>query len=88
MHRRHHGRVPLTQAGLDQLTPPKAVAHLRHLLIASGLLPPIDTTLHRTTAWAAGYLAAIHVEEDRSLLHRYDKWVLQRRLLEVARAGR
>lgn len=82
-----HGRIPLTHAGLDQLTPPKAVAHLRHLLIASGLLPPIDTTLHRTTAWAAGYLAAIPVEEDRSLLHRYDKWVLQRRLLEVARAG-
>ena len=60
-----NGQVPLTHPGLDQLGPPKAVAHLRHLLIAAGTLPQIDSTLHRTTTWATDYIAGITL----SLIH-------------------
>lgn len=82
-----HGRVPLTHHGMDQLSPPRAVAHLRHLLIAAGILAPVDATLNRTTAWAADYLADLTSEDERRVLQRYDRWVLHRHLEHTARTG-
>ena len=82
----HH--VPLTHEGLAELRPYKAVAHLRQLLIAAGVLPDLDSTLRRIQEWTTEFLAGITDADNRSTLEQYFRWQLQRRLHHAAAHGR
>ena len=82
----HH--VPLTHDGLATLDPYKAVAHLRQLLIAAGVLPDLDTTLRRIQEWTTGFLDGIADAQDRRTLEQYARWQLQRRLHQAAARSR
>ncbi|MFG2563212.1 hypothetical protein [Streptomyces sp. NPDC048496] len=48
-----HDEVPLTHDGLSQLSPARSVAHIRDLLMASGVLPQVDRHLTDLDAWHA-----------------------------------
>lgn len=82
------GEVPPTHEGLATLQPYKAVAHLRGLLIAAGVLPDVDPTLERTWEWAREFLEGIDDPGARRILGMYSRWCLQRRLNTDAAGGR
>ncbi|CCH79925.1 conserved hypothetical protein [Nostocoides japonicum T1-X7] len=82
------GQVPLTHEGLAALQPYKAVAHLRQLLIAAGVLPDLDTTLRRIQEWTTAFLVAIPDADDRRTVEQYFRWQLQRRLHQAAARSR
>lgn len=81
------GQVELTHDGLAELEPYRAVAHLRQLLVAAGVLPEVDPTLRRAREWSAAYLDDQVDPDDRHLLERYTRWHLHRRLRQDAARG-
>lgn len=87
LHALARGQVPLTHDGLSTLTPLKSVVHVRDLLIASGVLPPVDRHLLLFEQWLTGWLAGLADPEQRKLLHPYATWQLLRRLRQAAAAG-
>lgn len=87
LHALSRGQAPLTHDGLSTLTPLKSVVHVRDLLIASGVLPPVDRHLLLFEQWLDGWLAGLADPEQRQLLHPYATWQLLRRLRQAAAAG-
>lgn len=81
------GQVELTHDGLAELEPYRAVAHLRQLLVAAGVLPETDPTLRRSQEWTTAYLTEQVPPMDRPLLERYARWHLHRRLRQDADQG-
>lgn len=82
-----HGQVELTHGGLAELEPYRAVAHLRQLLVAGGVLPEVDPTLRRVQEWTEIYLDEQVDPSDRPVLERYARWHLNRRLRQDAARG-
>jgi hypothetical protein len=82
------GRLAVTHAALDQHPRPRAASHLRHMLIAGGVLPPRDEELARTEQWLAALLASIDVPGHRRLVHAFATWHVMRRLRRTAGARR
>lgn len=78
------GQVDLTHDGLATLQPYRAVAHLRQLLIAAGVLPEVDPTLRRVQEWTTVYLNDQVDPDVRPVLERYARWQLHRRLRQDA----
>lgn len=85
------GQVPLTHAGLSELATrcaPKAVTHVRDLLVDNGVLPPADRFLLLFEQWLPGWLAAIETDapdpEHARILHRYATWQILRQLRATA----
>ncbi|MGH9181447.1 MAG: hypothetical protein ACRDY5_07010, partial [Acidimicrobiales bacterium] len=76
---------PLSHRTLDACSPPKAVDHLRHLLVANGVLEPRDEGVVRLEVWTRARLETIEGPERRRLLRSYATWRLLRRVR--ARAG-
>jgi hypothetical protein len=63
LHALAHGHVPLTHAGLSTLEPLRSVVHIRDLLMASEVLPPIDRHLILFEQWLDTWLAALQNSE-------------------------
>ena len=64
-------RLPLTHEALDACPRRKAAGYLRHVLTASGALPPRDEHLARTEQWLQGLLTKIEPPEDKRLVQAY-----------------
>ncbi|MGH3266551.1 MAG: hypothetical protein ACRDNS_31690 [Trebonia sp.] len=79
------GARPLSHATLDELAPTKTLAHLRAVLVATGILPDRDEHLAQLEAWAAKAVAARSDSDERQLLHRYAIWHVLRRLRQRTR---
>ncbi|MFG1879515.1 hypothetical protein ACGFIV_32245 [Sphaerisporangium sp. NPDC049003] len=80
------GQTPLTHDGLSTLTPWRSVAHVRDLLIASGVLPPADRFLILFQQWLDGWLADVD-PDHRKVLQRFATWHILRRLRTAAARG-
>lgn len=90
LHALARGQVPLTHDGLSTLSPSKSVAHVRDLLIASAVLPPVDRHLVLFERWLTGWLTQIadhQRAEHHQLLHQYASWHILRRLRTAAANG-
>jgi hypothetical protein len=81
------GRLAVTHEALDQHPQPMAASYLRHMLIASGVLPPRDEELARTEQWLATLLASITDPGHRRLVHAFATWHVMRRLRRTASSG-
>lgn len=81
------GEVPLSHAGLSQLTPWRSVAYLRDLLMQSGILPPADRQLLLFQRWLGEKLPAVDDARHRRLLELFVTWHVQRRLNTLADRG-
>ena len=81
------GRLPLTHEALDACPRRGAADYLRHVLTASGALPPRDEHLARTEQWLQGLLTGIEPAEDRKLVQAYATWQVMRRLRASAEHG-
>lgn len=87
LHALARGQVPLTHDGLSTLVPLKSVVHVRDLLIASGVLPPVDRHLVLFEQWLTDWLDQLTDLEQRKLLQPYTTWHILRRLRTAAAAG-
>ena len=79
-----HGEVDLTHEGISSLTPWRSASHLRDLLVAAGILPPVDRFLFRFEQWLPGWLEKIPDDEHRKQLKHYATWRVLRRLRQSA----
>lgn len=80
------GDIPLSHEQLDSLGRATWVAHLRHVLVAAGVLPARDELLAGLEAWIDAKLEDVAEVADRQQLATFATWwVLRRRR---ARAGR
>jgi hypothetical protein len=80
------GELPLSHEQLDSLGRATWVAHLRHVLVAVGVLPARDELLAGLEAWIEAKLEDVAEVGDRQQLATFATWwVLRRRR---ARAGR
>ena len=86
LHALARGTVPLTHQGLSTLSPLKSVVHVRDLLIASAVLPPVDRHLVLFEQWLAGWLGQLS-DPDHQILKHYARWQVLRRLRTAAEAG-
>jgi hypothetical protein len=68
------GEVALTHEALHAWHSPQAVPHLRHQLIACGLLPAIDPHLAYFETWLHHRLAALADHPHHQLLRRFALW--------------
>lgn len=82
------GRLAATHEALDQHPRPRAAGHLRHMLIAGGVLPPRDEELARTERWLGSLLASVDDPGQRRLVQAFATWHVMRRLRRTAAAGR
>lgn len=83
-----NGRTELTHAGLDERPEhTKTVSHIRELLVASGVLPPIDSRLHHFEHDLAGKLDQIADTTERSVVKSYMTWKRLRHLRTLAAQG-
>ena len=82
-----HHRVPLTHEGVATLTPWRSVIHVRDLLVACGILPPVDRFLFLFEQWLPIWLDTITDSEHRQLLHLHATWHVLRQLRHTAASG-
>jgi len=87
LHALARGQVPLTHDGLSTLSPLKSVVHVRDLLIAAGVLPPVDRHLVLFEQWLAGWLDRIIDPAQRQILQTHATWSVLRRLRASAQTG-
>ncbi|MFI1293671.1 hypothetical protein ACH4VM_35435 [Streptomyces sp. NPDC020792] len=81
------GTIPLTHDGLHRETPWRTVAHLRDLLMDSGVLPRVDRQLMLYQRWLTERLATIEDPEHRRYLQHFATWHQLRRLRSKAEKG-
>lgn len=68
------GDIALTREGLHTWPSAPAVQHLRHLLIACGVLPAVDPHLTDFERWLHQRLTALAGHPHEQLLHRFAVW--------------
>lgn len=81
------GDKPIAHDTLDELAATRNVEHLRHELIAGGLLPDVNHDLARFDAWADRFLASIDGDSDRTIIAAYIAWHHRRRLVRMIELG-
>ncbi|MFD7496714.1 hypothetical protein ACFV8T_30810 [Streptomyces sp. NPDC059832] len=81
------GTIPLTHEGLHHEAPWPTVAHLRDLLMDSGVLPRIDRQLLLYQRWPTERVATIEDPEHHRLLRHFATWHQMRRLRTTAEKG-
>lgn len=74
------GAVPLTHEALDAHPRGRGADHLRHLLVATGVLAPRDDELAGLEAWIRVRLSTVEDPSHRRLLRSYATWRLLRRV--------
>ena len=77
------GDKPLSHTTLDELAATRNADHLRHQLIAGGLLPEIHHDLARFDTWTERFLATIDNDADRTIIATYIAWHHRRRLVRM-----
>ncbi|MGW3498350.1 tyrosine-type recombinase/integrase [Streptomyces sp. NPDC001020] len=82
--RRSGSERPLSHDGLSMLSPWRSVAHVRDLLMHSGVLPHRDRRLLLFERRLPGWLDAVENPEHRTLLHRFATWHVLRKLRTTA----
>ena len=68
------GQVPLTHEGVHSLPAMKSSIYVRDLMVACGILPPVDRFLFLFEQWWPEWLASIADAEHRRLLHHFITW--------------
>ena len=74
------GRLAATHEALDLHPRPGPPSHLRHMLVAGGVLPPRDEELARTEQWLTALLASVDDPGHRRLVQAFATWHVMRRL--------
>jgi hypothetical protein len=87
LHAVAHGQVPLTHDGIATLQPWRSAIHVRDLLVAAEILPPVDRFLFLFEQWLPGWLGQIPNPEHRKVLNTYATWHVLRTLRAAAAAG-
>lgn len=82
-----HGRVGLSHDEIGTLAPWRSAIYLRDLLVASGVLPPIDRELFLFQQWLPNWLEQIPDHAHRKVLTRYATWHVLRQLRATAEQG-
>lgn len=80
-------RIGLDHAVLDGLPHPKAVEHLRALLISTGILPPDPTGVVRRLERNVDHLLASLNDEHCKIIRRWIRWKVLPRLRRRAEQG-
>ncbi|MCX5173694.1 hypothetical protein OG616_37495 [Streptomyces antibioticus] len=81
------GNIALSHDRLHQEAPWRTVAHLRDLLMDSGVLPRVDRQLLLYQRWLTERLGTIEAPEHRQLLRHFATWHRTRRLRTKAEKG-
>ena len=82
------GQVPLTHDGLSTLTPRRSVIYIRDLMIAAGILPPVDRFLFLFEQWWPTWLAGLDDPDHRKVLRHFITWHVLRTMRDtIARRG-
>ncbi|KPI13639.1 hypothetical protein OK006_10983 [Actinobacteria bacterium OK006] len=81
------GTIPLTHDGLHQESPWRTVAHLRDLLMDSGVLPRVDRQFMLYQRWLTERFAVIEDPEHRRRLEHFVTWHQMRCLRSKAEKG-
>jgi integrase len=68
------GRIPLTHQALQALPNWRAVAYLRDLLMACGVLPAVDKQLLHVETWLHQRLADLAGHQHARVLHQFGVW--------------
>ncbi len=68
------GEITLTHEAFHRLQPWRAAAHLRELLMACGLLPPVDKQVCLFERWLRDHLAGITDPDHAQLVRRFATW--------------
>lgn len=87
LHALARGTVPLTHDGLSTLSPLRSVVHVRDLLIACAVLPPVDRHLVLFEQWLTGWLGQLSDPDQAQILKHYARWQVLRQLRTAAEAG-
>lgn len=78
------GRTPLTHDGLQEASGWRTATLLRDLLMAHGVLPPVDRQIFLYQRWLNTQLDAVEDAADRRLLQHFARWRLLRQLRSEA----
>lgn len=82
------GDLPASHEALDGLPPSNSLTHLRHVLVAAGVLLERDEETARLEAWTDTMLAEIEDDDDRRVVEAFARWwVLRRYRGRLARRG-
>jgi hypothetical protein len=81
------GKLAVSHEALDAHPQRKAADYLRHMLTASGALPPRDEGLARASQWLDEILAGMNPAADRRTVQAYATWQVMRRLRAGSPAG-
>ncbi len=68
------GRVPLTHESIHRLPPAKSSVYIRDLMVAAGILPPVDKFLFLFEQWWPAWLDTIADPERRKTLRLFITW--------------
>jgi hypothetical protein len=68
------GEIELTHEAFNGLQPWRAASHLRELLVACGVLAPVDKQVCLLERWLAGHLASITDDGHAQLIRRFATW--------------
>lgn len=71
---------PVTHEALDEMPPGKTLAHLRAVLVATGILPGRDERLLRLERWVSEAVGRREDPSERRALHSYATWHHLRKL--------
>jgi len=74
------GEIELTHEAFHTLQPWRAAAHLRELLMACGLLPPVDKQICSFERWLLTHLAGITDPDHAQIVQRFATWHVLPRL--------
>lgn len=74
------GEIELTHEAFLGLESPQAATHLRELLMACGVLPPLDRQVWLFEQWLPGHLAALPDQGHAQLIRRFATWDVLPRL--------
>jgi hypothetical protein len=69
-----HGNVPLTHEGIHSIPPLRSSVYVRDLMVAAGILPPVDKFLFLFEQWWPKWLATVADPEHRKMLHYFITW--------------
>jgi hypothetical protein len=81
------GELALTHEALDAWPRPRAVPHLRHLLVSCGALPATDRQLREFQAWLDRRLDSLAGHPHLRLLRQFGQWHQLPRMRARAAAG-
>jgi hypothetical protein len=74
------GQIELTHEAFHTLQPWRAAAHLRELLMACGVLPPVDKQICSFERWLIGHLAGITDPDHAHIVQHFATWHVLPRL--------